>query len=132
MYIHVCILVAPSSIFYPPSPPPSPLPPLPPLPSLLSLPPLPSLLSPASSPLLPFPSLLPSFFLLSISERLRDRVLQLVGRSYSTIRLGELCSLLGHTEDHTRQCESVVLSVVYVLYIQKNWWSFYFKAGFEK
>ena len=39
------------------------------------------------------------------SERLRDRVLVLVGKSYSVIRLDGLCSLLGLSTDQTRHCE---------------------------
>lgn len=53
-------------------------------------------------------SLLPSLPpLLSnlLPERLRDRVLVLVGKSYSTIRLAELCSLLGHNDEQTRHSE---------------------------
>jgi hypothetical protein len=37
-----------------------------------------------------------------LSERLRDRVLVLVGKSYSVIRLDDLCSLLGLSTDQTR------------------------------
>ena len=40
-----------------------------------------------------------------LSERLRDRVLVLVGKSYSVIRLDDLCSLLGLSTDQTRHCE---------------------------
>lgn len=39
----------------------------------------------------------------SLVERLRQRVTVLVGKSYSTIRLGELCSLLGQNEQQVRQ-----------------------------
>ena len=57
-------------------------------------------------------TLTPSFPLLSLlsspllsPERLRARVLVLVGKSYSTIRLTELCSLLGHNDEQTRHSE---------------------------
>lgn len=36
------------------------------------------------------------------TERLRERVIVLVGKSYSAIRLEELSSLLGHSEDQSR------------------------------
>lgn len=38
----------------------------------------------------------------SIVDRLRERVLILVGKSYSIIKMDELCSLLGHPEEQTR------------------------------
>lgn len=42
-------------------------------------------------------------------ERVRVRVLLLVAKAYSTIRLSELCSLLGQSEAAVRQGERAVL-----------------------
>ena len=44
------------------------------------------------------------------SERLRDRVVALVSKSYSSIRLGELCSLLGRSEEQVRHSEATTRS----------------------
>ena len=35
--------------------------------------------------------------------KLRDRVLTLIGRAYKNIRIADLCSLLGQSEDQVRQ-----------------------------
>ncbi len=39
------------------------------------------------------------------SERVRERVLRLVGKAYTTIKAPDLCALLGQSEEEVRQSE---------------------------
>ena len=43
-----------------------------------------------------------------LSEKVRERVIALVGKAYSTVRVPEFCALMGKSEAEVRQSKSLV------------------------